>query len=128
MSSQNPEAAIDAIVGKVYTFRENEYRGTNACLMALARAGIELVDIEKNLFNAGAVGVYVLTLQEDPKAVRRALSLATEDLITAAQNASADWSPEDMGTAAAIVLDIAQRFTTSFTKYANEGGHALKNV
>lgn len=119
MSKQNPSAAIDALVGKVYSFQGKEFRATNACLMALARAGIDLADIEKNIFTSAAVGMYVLQ-KETTEEIRKALSLDGFALITAAQTESASWSPEEMAKAAAIINDIALRFSRSFTKYISE--------
>jgi len=125
MSSRNPKPAVDSICGKLYAFKGREYRATVACLMALARAGIELSDIQANLMNASAVVCYMLTRSNEE--ARKALTLPTEDLLTVAQNWASELTIEEMGLASAITIDLASRYSKSLTSYVSELGGSEKN-
>lgn len=61
----NPPDAVDAVLGKEYTFRGKKIKFSMACFFALEKAGIPISDIDEKPIESAAVVLYVATKPKD---------------------------------------------------------------
>lgn len=114
----NPPQALDALVGREYGFKGRKIRNTNRALIAVESAGIPLVEFNRNLARGAIVAVYAM--MHSAEEVDSAL--AKKNGINAAALAYAETlTPEELGEAAAIFADCANRFFASIATYKAEG-------
>lgn len=120
---ENPQPAIDALVGREYEFLGRKVRNTNLALIALAKVGISLAKIEERAFEAMPIVAYAIT--HKTAEVWSALSSA-EGIVPVALEFCEDLSPEDLGEAMAIFRDSLLRFNRSMVSYSTEKGRAAQ--
>ena len=122
MASENPQPALDALVGKEYEFRGQKVRNTNAAMLALARLGFRLEDFQTRAHEMLPIVIYSMVRPADHVYD----ALAKGELEKEAWMYCAEVSPEESGLAMAIFTDCLMRFHKSMTHYASE--HSGKNL
>lgn len=124
MSRDNPQPALDALVGRVYEFRGKKIRNSNMAMLALARSGFDLDALETHILEARCVMAFAML-----HGVRETLdALAAEGgLMPRALEFCADFTEEELGEITAIFVDCVRRFRESMTAYHARGGSAAGN-
>ena len=121
MASDNPAPALDAVTGKVYAFRGQQIRNTNAAMLAIYRLGYRLEEIEAKAMEMMPIIVYAMCVPADEVYNQ----LAAGELEKAAWLYYSEVTPEESGEAMAIFADCMRRFHASMTHYTSE--HSEKN-
>lgn len=116
MASDNPEPALDAVTGKIYTFRGQKIRNTNAAMLAIYRLGFRLEDIGTKAVEMMPIIVYAMCIPADKVYDQ----LAAGELEKAAWLYYSEVSPDEAGEAMAIFSDCMSRFHRSMTHYTSE--------
>lgn len=116
MSSENPQPALEAVVGKEYSFRGKTLRNTNAAMLALARLGFRLEDFNTRSLEMAPIVVYAMCIPAGAVYDQ----LASGEYEKAAWTYYAEVSPEEAGEAVAIFADCLVRFHKSMTQYSSE--------
>lgn len=65
MASDNPQPALDALVGKEYEFRGQKIRNTNAAMLALSRMGFRLEDFQAKAHEMMPIVIYAMVRSAD---------------------------------------------------------------
>lgn len=116
ISRANPQPALDALVGRVYEFKGRTIRNSNMAMLALAKCGVPLEEVQRRPFEALPVAIYAM-MQPAGECLQR-LALGAEAFrASASEWFDAQVSAEEHGEALAILTECIERFAASLTRY-----------
>lgn len=120
ISRANPQPALDALIGRVYTFKGKKIRNSNMAMIALAKCGIPLEDVRTRSFEALPIAIFAMT-RDVPETLELLSQGADAFRVAAMEYFSTEVSAEEHGEALGIFSECMMRFGESLTRYHSQG-------
>ncbi|MCD8208208.1 MAG: hypothetical protein LUD72_09760 [Bacteroidales bacterium] len=117
MSKANPESAIDAFIGKAYTWKGYTFHASMRLFVALEASGVTTDALTKSPMTATLVGIYSL-VQPQQKVM---FGMQSGTLVADAIAFGDQCTPVELDEAQKIVADAIDRYFNTIATYTHRG-------